>query len=130
MVTLVDSSPEPWMNTSRSGEGKIHMGYVYANEPNRSTACLMIKGAVSFSGLIDSWASSGISWESIRSEPFIYAVMEDTMIDIDALLEHYAWVDSQFQDSLDSFPGSSHPAHAFFLRASSQVPISWGSRKE
>lgn len=112
-VTLMDDSPEPWMNTSRSGEGKIHMGYVYANEQDRETAGLMIKGAVSFSGLIDSWVPSDICWESIRSEPFIYAVMAETMVDIDELQQHYAWVDSNFQDSIDSGMADRSESFAF-----------------
>lgn len=113
-VTMLDNSPEPWTNTSRAGEGKIHMGYVYANERDRGTAELLIKGAVSFSELVDTWVSQDINWEALRSEPFSYAVMEETMVGIDSILQHYSWVDSKFQESTYSEMGNSRQKHSFF----------------
>lgn len=129
-VTVLDSSPDPWMNTSRAGEGKIHMGYVYANEQDRGTAQLLMKGAVSFSELIDSWVTQDISWDSIRSEPFSYAVMEETMVDVDSLLQHYAWVDSNFQKFNYTENGNSPRSHPFFPMRVFKNPTKLGFTKK
>ena len=35
-VTVLDRSAEPMMGTSRRGECKLHLGYVYGNDPGRA----------------------------------------------------------------------------------------------
>jgi len=75
------------------GEGKIHLGYVYGNEPGRATADLMVEGALSFASLIDRWMPRPVDWKAIRSDPFMYAILGDTMVSPDKLAEHYQWVD-------------------------------------
>lgn len=94
-VRLLDRTPLPWSATSLRGEGKIHLGYVYANEPDRRTATTMLDGAFSFSGLLDRWTDGCIDWAAVRSTPFLYGVLPDTMVDAGALAEHYAWVDGE-----------------------------------
>ncbi|MGK2946931.1 MAG: FAD-dependent oxidoreductase [Acidimicrobiales bacterium] len=94
-VTLVDRAPEPLLGASLHGEGKVHLGFVYGNEPDRSTASLMVEGATSFRRLLDEWTGGDISWAPLRSEPFSYAVLPDSLVEPDALEAHYAWVADQ-----------------------------------
>jgi glycine/D-amino acid oxidase-like deaminating enzyme len=96
-VELLDRAAEPLLGASRCGEGKIHLGLVYANEPSRATAALMIDGCLAFGRLIDRWVP-GLDWAALRSEPFHYAVLADTMVPPEALIAHYEWVDGQLQD--------------------------------
>jgi glycine/D-amino acid oxidase-like deaminating enzyme len=91
-VTLVDRAARPLTGASVHGEGKLHLGLVYANEPSRRTASLMLDGAMSFSALIDGWLPRPVDWARARSEPFWYAVPEDTMVPVDRLADHYQWV--------------------------------------
>jgi hypothetical protein len=77
------------------GEGKLHLGYVYANERDRLTAPVMLDGAFSFSRLLDRWLPEPLLWDELRSEPFLYAVLPGTMVGADMLAQHYAWVDEQ-----------------------------------
>jgi hypothetical protein len=92
---MLDRTPQPWGATSLRGEGKLHLGYVYANETDRQTAATMLQGAFTFSGLLDGWTDRSIDWASVRSSPFVYGVLPDTMVSTDRLTEHYAWVDAQ-----------------------------------
>jgi glycine/D-amino acid oxidase-like deaminating enzyme len=92
-VEILDRAPAPMLNTSLRGEGKLHLGYVYGNEPSRETAHLMVAGALSFAKLLDRWLPQPIDWQAIRSEPFAYAVLSDSMVSPTALAEHYAAVD-------------------------------------
>ncbi len=94
-VTLVDRADTPLTGASVHGEGKLHLGLVYANEPSRRTAALMLDGALCFSALIDGWLPRPVDWHQARSEPFWYAAPEDTMVPIDQLTAHYAWVAEQ-----------------------------------
>ncbi|MCD9625207.1 NAD(P)/FAD-dependent oxidoreductase [Rhabdothermincola salaria] len=105
-VAILDRTWAPWSATSLRGEGKIHLGHVYANDAGRATADLMATAAVRFSSLIDSWSASPVEWAAVRSEPFVYGVLEDTMVAPDRLAEHYAWVDDRVADLLAGGDGT------------------------
>lgn len=88
-VTLIDKQEEPFGGTSFRNEGKIHLGFVYANDRSFQTAALMLDGAMHFGPLLDRWVSTPIDWQSLRSTPFQYAVHEQSLVAPDALLAHY-----------------------------------------
>jgi glycine/D-amino acid oxidase-like deaminating enzyme len=92
-VELIDRDPAPMLRTSLQGEGKVHLGYVYGNEPDRATAALMVEGALSFAELLDHWLPEPIDWALIRSQPYVYAILADSMVSVERLAEHYRWVD-------------------------------------
>jgi glycine/D-amino acid oxidase-like deaminating enzyme len=92
-VTLLDRWPTPMQGASVRGEGKLHLGYVYGNDPGRATATLMVDGALQFSRVVDRLVPTAIDWTQLRSRPFRYAVLDDSMVPVDELVEHYAWVD-------------------------------------
>lgn len=104
-VTLVDRAAAPMRGASLRGEGKIHLGYVYGNEPSRATAELMIEGAVTFARAIDSWLPAALDWGMLRSTPFGYAVLASSMVTTDELEAHYAWVDDRLDAALEGCGG-------------------------
>jgi 2-polyprenyl-6-methoxyphenol hydroxylase-like FAD-dependent oxidoreductase len=92
-VTLLERSDHPFRGASFRGEGKIHLGYVYANDPSHRTARLMAEAAFCFDRLLGAWLGDAIDWRAARSDRFTYAVLADSMVDSDGLLAHYAVVD-------------------------------------
>jgi len=77
---------------SLQGEGKLHLGYVYAKDPTNRTANLMVHAALSFGQLLDSWLLKQVNFAALRSKCFDHAVMRGSMMTTDELLEHYAGV--------------------------------------
>lgn len=118
-VDLIDRAPAPLLGTSRSSEGKLHLGYVYGNEPGRATAGLMVEGAVSFAELLDQWLPQPLDWAALRSEQFTYAILADSMVSTEQLGEHYRWVDDAVTERFDH--GASYAGARFFSRAQ-QLP--------
>src|SRR6187549_2139617 len=58
---------------SREHEGKLHLGFVYGNDPSLATAKLMVRGALSFEPIVRQWLGSELDRIPI-SRPFFYAV--------------------------------------------------------
>ena len=54
-VTLVDQDPRPLNRASLRNEGKIHLGFIYANDRSLGTAFLQLEGALRFRGIVESW---------------------------------------------------------------------------
>lgn len=109
-VTLVDRRAEAWSETSLRGEGKLHLGYVYAAEPDRETATLMLDGAFAFQSCLDEWTGGLITWDAMVSKPFVYGIHADSMVDVETLLAHYAWIDSKVEEKYAqglTYPGDS-----------------------
>jgi glycine/D-amino acid oxidase-like deaminating enzyme len=47
-VTLFDRNDRLLSRTAIANEGKVHLGYMYANDPSYSTARMMMRGALAF----------------------------------------------------------------------------------
>ncbi|ELS05105.1 FAD dependent oxidoreductase [Xenococcus sp. PCC 7305] len=95
-VTLVDQATDCMLRTSLVNEGKIHLGHVYANDESCKTSKLMLKAALQFAPLIESWVDSPINWTDIVSNPFTYIIMQDSMLSPKKLFEHYERLEKDY----------------------------------
>ena len=87
-VDLYEKSDCPLARTSSHNEGKIHLGYVYANDRSLRTPRTMARGAVVFQRLMRRWLGHGIDAIPV-SAPFYYVVHRDSLLsgaEIDAHL--------------------------------------------
>ena len=87
-VDLIESRSRLMDGASRHTEGKIHLGFVYANDPTLKTADLMIRGAFSFAPLMRNWL--GTAFEDVPlSSAFDYVVHPDSLLPADDLESVY-----------------------------------------
>lgn len=100
-VTLIDQEPEPFGGTSFRNEGKIHLGFVYANDPSFQTAALMLEGALHFGPLLDQWIGDPIDWQALRSSHFTYAIHGQSMVSEENLLQHYEQLQNAYEAYAD-----------------------------
>lgn len=91
-VRLLDKASSPMTAASRWNEGKVHLGYLYANDPTQRTAGTLIEGAIEFAAILQKWVST-TELKLCRSTPFTYAVHRDTLVEPDAFLNHCLAVD-------------------------------------
>ena len=86
-VDLYDREAEPLTQASAQNEGKIHLGYVYANDSTRATARLMVEGSLSFGPLLRRWIGPAFDRVPVSS-PFVYAVHRTSLLSPDAVFAH------------------------------------------
>jgi glycine/D-amino acid oxidase-like deaminating enzyme len=87
-VDLYDRGDACLTQTSAQNEGKIHLGYVYANDPSRRTARTMCRGALSFAPLMRRWL--GAAFDRIPvSTPFLYAVHANSLVGVEEMQRHF-----------------------------------------
>ena len=106
-VHLYDRGNLPLARASSHNEGKLHLGYVYANDSSLRTARMMAKGAVVFQRLMQRWVGDAIDAIPI-SAPFYYVVHRDSLvseIEIDAHLRaaHAIVLEESNDDSVSYF---------------------------
>jgi glycine/D-amino acid oxidase-like deaminating enzyme len=103
-VVLVDQDDRAMNRASLRNEGKIHLGFVYANDRSTATGYLQLAGALRFGPLLRRWL--GGRFERIdRSTPFTYLVACDSLLSPHELAEHYEKVDTRYRSELASDPG-------------------------
>jgi 2-polyprenyl-6-methoxyphenol hydroxylase-like FAD-dependent oxidoreductase len=61
-VTLIDKAPDCMTRASLRNEGKIHLGFVYANDASFRTSGLMLRSSLAFAGLIEKWLKARLDW--------------------------------------------------------------------
>src|SRR5262249_40853643 len=88
-VTLIEREPSAILRASLINEGKIHLGFVYANDPSRRTADLMLDGALAFGPLVGRWLGPMFDWSSVSARPFAYVILRDTLVPASSLLDAY-----------------------------------------
>lgn len=96
-VTIVEAAEGLLDRASFRSEGKLHLGFVYANDPTGKTAALMLESALHFAPLLDRWVGP-LDWDTLRSRPFTYATLPDSMLHADQLCEHYERIDRAYRE--------------------------------
>jgi glycine/D-amino acid oxidase-like deaminating enzyme len=89
VVDLLDRADVPMTGASSHNEGKLHLGYIYANDPTRRTARTMIEGALEFGPLLRRWVGDAVD-DVARSEPFVYLLHRDSLLGRTEVERHFA----------------------------------------
>jgi hypothetical protein len=89
LVTVIDQMPDLMLRTSLRNEGKIHLGFVYANDPSFQTSALLLNAALQFGPLLEDWLGMSIDWAKLTSSPFLYLIARDSMLAPDEICAHY-----------------------------------------
>lgn len=96
LVDLVDRRDRPLAGTSINTEGKIHLGFVYANDPRGETHRLMIRGSLAFArGLSEIAAIKPEAYT--RDARFIYAVPVESRLDVATIEAHFQTIEDEIQ---------------------------------
>jgi glycine/D-amino acid oxidase-like deaminating enzyme len=88
-VDLVDRAGAVMTGASSHNEGKVHLGYIYANDPTRRTARTMIEGALEFGPGLRRWLGAGLD-DVVTSSPFVYVVHRESMLGVEEVETHLA----------------------------------------
>ncbi len=87
-VDLYDRNDRCMSQASSQNEGKIHLGYVYANDRSLCTARTMVQGAIVFAPLMRRWIGDAVDDIPV-STPFYYVVHADSLLGIDEVEHHF-----------------------------------------
>ncbi|MGH9270727.1 MAG: FAD-dependent oxidoreductase, partial [Ilumatobacteraceae bacterium] len=86
-VDLFEAQERCLTRASAQNEGKIHLGYVYANDASLSTARTMVRGGLSFASLLRRWLGDAIDSVPV-SRPFNYVVHRSSLLEPDRVEAH------------------------------------------
>lgn len=95
-VDLIDARPTVLSASSCANEGKVHLGPIFALG-DAATQELMLRGALSFSSLLDDAMGTSINWPELTSDPFEYIVMPSSLLDSAELAKRYSTMNARFQ---------------------------------
>ena len=98
-VELIEQDDLALNRASLRNEGKIHLGFVYAADRSRSTARLMLEGALTFRRLLAD-SLRGRSDAITASTPFSYLVARDSLLTSMELGESYEAIQALYRDRL------------------------------
>lgn len=88
-VVLFDRNDRLLSRAAIANEGKIHLGYMYANDPTGSTARMMMRGALSFAPFFE--RQLGVPSTTLAlSRPAAYVVHRDSQRSVDEVTRYLA----------------------------------------
>ena len=90
-VDLLDKNAVPVSQASLHNEGKIHLGFVYANDPSLRTATQMLTGSLRFASLLKRWCDLKDLHDHLSS-PFFYLVHGQSLLRPALITQHFAQV--------------------------------------
>jgi FAD dependent oxidoreductase len=100
-VQLIDKSPEPLLRSGLRNEGKIHLGFIYANDKSFKTASLMLRSALNFSPLVEKFIGRKIDWSPLRSRKFNYLILNSTMLSESEITSHYNCLQEAYERTME-----------------------------
>ncbi len=101
-VTVIEQMPDLMLRASLRNEGKIHLGFVYANDASFQTSALMLRAALQFAPLFEAWLETPVDWGALCSTPFVYLVMRDSMLASEKIHAHYERLQNCLQEMIDA----------------------------
>jgi FAD dependent oxidoreductase len=117
-VTLFDRNDQLLSRAAVANEGKIHLGYMYANDPSHSSARMMVNGALAFAPFMARHLE--MAAESLNvSQPAAYVVHCDSQRSVEQVSQYFATVHRMIVEAADGRP------EAYFGRDLSQKPRPW-----
>ncbi|WMS43883.1 FAD-dependent oxidoreductase [Acuticoccus sp. MNP-M23] len=105
-VVLADRGPGVFAGASAAGEGKIHLGYVFARDAPDRTARLMLDGAFAFAAIVGRHVGTE-AFARHLSAPFVYRVLPGSLSSPQELAAFYGKVDAMIAERLAA-PGVSY----------------------
>ena len=102
-VSLYERRDRLFGGASRRGEGKIHLGFVYAADESLRTARLMARGAAQFEPALRRWIGDGVERLTF-SAPFNYVVHARSMRTPEELQSMYRRMASVLEREFDGAP--------------------------
>ncbi|MFG1402343.1 FAD-dependent oxidoreductase [Xanthobacter sediminis] len=87
-VTLIDAALEPMSEASRWNEGKLHLGFVYANDPSRRSADAMLQASLEFLPTLERLLGRDLSHVVARNR-FVYGVPTDSLVTVAQVAAHF-----------------------------------------
>lgn len=102
-VVLFDREPAPMQAASRWNEGKLHLGYLYANDPTLMTARHALPGSYAFVPCLEDLLSRGVR-DEVSATDDLFLVHRDSVVDPQAALAYFERVTSLLRE----LPGSEH----------------------
>lgn len=110
LVDLYEIASKPITGASLNNEGKLHLGFVYAKDPLKDTHKVMIRGSLSFKGIIEKLTGQSVG-TTFDSVPFQYFIPNDSQLTINEILNHFDAVQSQINKTIKS-------DHNLYIKAS------------
>lgn len=121
-VTLFDRNPRLLSRAAVANEGKIHLGYMYANDPSHSTARLMMRGALAFAPFFA--RHLGLAVDSMTvSRPAAYVVHRDSQRTPEYISGYLAAVHALLREASEGKRG------AYFGRDLADQPRKWSAEQ-
>ena len=103
-VDLYDQDEQPITRSGFVNEGRIHLGFNYANDPSLRTASLMVKGALLFRRNLNRWIDFDAELENC-SESVIFAVHRDSLVSAERFRSYFGQVGKCVTEMLSSEGG-------------------------
>jgi len=94
-VHLYDEADDAVCKASLHNEGKLHLGFVYANEANHQTAKLMVSASHRFFDVLDRLIDLQDFHQQLSS-PFYYAVHKQSMVNDALIRNHFSQIESHY----------------------------------
>jgi len=85
---------------SLHNEGKLHLGFVYANDPTKATHGLMVSGSLSFARIIRE-LTGALPADYLPSRPFHYLIPRDSLLTASAVESHFQTVEDTINDLIE-----------------------------
>jgi glycine/D-amino acid oxidase-like deaminating enzyme len=119
-VTLFDRNEQLLSRTAIANEGKVHLGYMYANDPSHSTARLMLQEALAFAPFFT--RHLGLAKDSMTvSRPAAYVVHRDSQRTPEQVSRYLTIVHALIREA------SEGRSDAYFGRDLSDEPRMWSA---
>ena len=99
-VHLIDKASNVMTGASLINEGKIHLGFVYVNDPSLRSLDVMVDTAVVFRSILERWIPPQVFEEAV-TDTFDYIVPSDSLVSPEEIERKFALIAQKIEAAED-----------------------------
>ncbi len=96
-VILIEKKTEPLLGASGTGEGRIHLGFLYSNDKSYKTANFLLHAGLHFAPLLEKYTSKKINWDYFASYPTTYIVSKKSLLTKEEITKCYETIEEKYK---------------------------------
>ena len=101
-VTIIDKSKDIINKTSRSLEGKIHLGFNYGMDTSLKTGKKLMLDGLYFSPYIEYLLDEKVNWENFKSLNFNYLVAKDSLLSSGEVATYFQTLQTYYEKHIEN----------------------------
>jgi hypothetical protein len=101
-ITIIEQEENIMSKSSAAQEGRVHLGFLYANDKSMKTGYKMLNDALNFSNYIEYLLDEKLDWNTIKSKKYLYLNEINSLLSEKEVDEYFEKLETKYHELIST----------------------------